>query len=699
MKWYKIKIFFIFFLLFIGFVALEIKLYFIQYLHYDALSEESKDQSITNYKIKPKRGNIFDCNGRDLAISVDVNSIYATPSKIKNKRIIANKLSIAIDKNRNLIDKIINKETKGEVPVARQINDDVTRKVEGLIEGGVKGDLIEKDAIRFVKESKRYYPKDGLAAHIIGYTIDDENGDNIGAGGIEYCCDKYLRGSLTSIEVKVDGKHNRIYPIFEEELKKSCGNDVYLTIDETVQDIAERELGKCIEEYQAKSGTIIVMNCRTGEVLAIANYPSFNANRSSTPLENRRIRALTDTYEPGSTMKVLTVALVLEKGLVQPDELFDGENGAVNFRIGKYKYRRVVDDHPVGVVEFAEAVAVSSNIISIKAASRMTPEAFYTGLKNFGVGEVSSIDLPGETKGSLAPWTSWQGDSMLSIPIGHEVSFNAIQICSIISGLVNDGVLMQPHIIRKICDVDGKIIKEFQPVEKTRLINKLTSRILRRLLEGVVEFGTGVKAKVDGYRVGGKTGTAEKWDAEIGNYSKTKYLSSFIGFAPVDDPIVTILVWIDEPQGSKYGGTIAAPVFSKVCKDTLVYLGMSPTMDLREKDVEVLAYNSPRFKSGVTEAHSEENTINKTQNKGVDSSPLHTTTNVAIQDNTQASANEEENLMPSFIGLTMKEANGKLIELGMDYDFKGNGYVVSQEPAPNSLIKENQKCFLVFSSQ
>ena len=687
-KWYKIKIFFIFSLFFIGFVILEIKLYRIQYLQYDTLTEEGKGQSFTDYIIKPKRGNIFDRNGRDLAISVDVNSIYATPSKIKNKRIVANKLAIAIEKDRNTIFKCINRERNGEVPVTRQIDDTVTRKVEKLITEVLKEEYIEKGAIRFVKESKRYYPKDELAAHIIGYTRDDENGDNIGAGGLEYYYDKYLRGSLTSIEVKVDGKHDRIYPISEEEFKKSYGNDIYLTIDETIQNIAERELVNCIEEYQAKSGTIIVMNCKTGEVLAMANFPSFNANKSSAPLDFRKIRALTDTYEPGSTMKVLTTSLVLEKGLVQPDELFDGEKGAVNFRIGKYKYRRVVDDHPVEVVEFAEAIALSSNIITIKVASRMSPEDFYNGLKNFGVGELSDIDLPGETRGTLASWTTWQGDSMLSIPIGHEVSFNAIQLCSIISGLVNDGVLMQPHIVSKICDVDDKIIKEFQPTEKARLINKLTSRVLRRLLEGVVEFGTGVKAKVDGYRVGGKTGTAGKWDSETGSYSRSKYLSSFIGFVPVDDPVLTILVWIDEPQGAKYGGTIAAPVFSKVCKDTMVYLGIPPTRDFNEKDVEVLAYNTNSMPS-------DKDTIKNKQNIAANISEKEKTSEGIAE---VSSANEEQgNLMPSLIGLTMKEANDKLIDIGIDYDFKGNGYVVSQEPEPNSIIKENQKCFLVFN--
>ncbi len=674
-KWYKIRIFLIFSILLCGFIAVEVKLYLLQYMQYDVLNEEEKGQIFTDYEIKPKRGNIFDRNGKELAISVDVNSIYATPSKILKKKFTANKLAIATEKQVGLIYKRINKKTKGEVPVVRQIEDETTRKVEDLKKELEEKGYIKKGAIRFVKESKRYYPKEELAGHIVGYTRDDENGDNIGAGGIEYLYDTYLRGSLTSIEVKVDGRRNGIYPISDEELKKSYGNHIYLTIDESIQSIAEKELKRCVEEYEAESGIALVMNCQTGEVLALANSPSFNPNDSSTPLDHRKIRALTDTYEPGSTMKILTTALLLEKGLVESRELFDGEKGVCRFKIGKNKYRRVRDDHPVEIVDFAEAIALSSNIITIKAASRMTPDEFYRGLKDFGVGELSGIDLAGETKGSFASCSQWQGDSMLSIPIGHEVSFSAIQMTSIISGLINDGVLMKPYLVRRVCDVDGNTIKDFEPEIKKRLIGKTASRILRKLLEGVVEFGTGEKAQVEGYRVGGKTGTAAKWDSEEGHYSKSKYLSSFIGFAPVDDPVIIVTVWIDEPKKAKYGGTIAAPVFSRICRDTLFYMGIPKDKNFSEKDYEVLVYNMNSRNANIPG--------DKDKSKDVQLMPLQDVGN--------------GDTMPSFIGMTMKEARNKLIDIGMDYDFKGMGFVVSQEPKPNSIIDSHTRCLLTFS--
>ncbi|MEJ2730838.1 MAG: penicillin-binding protein 2 [Deltaproteobacteria bacterium] len=503
-----------------------------------------------------KRGTVYDRNLREMAITIDVASIGARPSIIKNPGAVSRKLAKILKADRRYLLKQL--KSKGPfVWIKRQASPKETAAVKSL----------NLDGIEFVPERNRFYPNKTLASQAVGFT----GLDGYGLEGIEFSYDDFLRGSAAKHKVFKDA----LGKVFDEEQEaehRSGGNNIILTIDLAVQYIAESALEEAVKRYSARSGMAVVMEPSTGALLAIAQVPFFNPN-SYTDFNKElwRNRAITDPFEPGSTMKIFSAAAALESSNVKAHDIFFCENGA--YKIG----RNVVHDiKKHGWLSLQQIIKYSSNIGAVKISEKVGPKRLYTMFHKFGFGSKTGIDSPGETAGSLANYKNWTSVDTASIAFGYGVSVSAIQLVTAASAIANDGILMKPYLVQAITDQSGGPLKQFQPQAVRRVLSEKTARTVKTIMKTVTtKGGTGVNAALDGYRVCGKTGTARKLDKN-GTYSHDRHIASFVGFTPADDPRLTILVVIDEPQGKYYGGTVAAPVFRRIAGETLNYLNIPP---------------------------------------------------------------------------------------------------------------------------
>lgn len=555
-------------LVFLVFVILQIillsRLVYIQVVQSTRLSKFADSQHLISVELKPRRGIIYDRNMYRLAFNLDVNSVSACPKAIADgkKPYIANRLASVLNKDQAFILNRLRRK-KGFVWIDRQISDAQSAMIEAMALEGI--DL--------VRESKRFYPNGYLAAHVLGFAgVDD-----VGLEGLELIYDRYLKGKSGFRVTNRDGKQRFLVPKDKDVLTPVNGFDIILNIDEAIQNIAEKSLHAAYEKYKAKGASIIVMEPHTGEILALANRPTYDLNAFSTagPHE-RRNRAVTDVFEPGSVFKVVTASGVLEKGVVDFQDEFFCENGA--YRFGSHTLH---DHKPHGTLTFREVIEKSSNIGTVKAASKLTHEDFYNHIRRLGFGTSTGIDLLGEVKGITHPPAQWSKITMSALPMGQEIAVTAVQLACAMSAIANGGLLMKPWVVREIRDDRGEVIVRFKPTIVRRVISEETSRKTRHLLQGVVERGTGKRAKLESYTAAGKTGTAQKVEAS-GRYSHSKFIASFIGFAPVEDPKIVVVVSVDEPRPYYYGGVVSAPVFKEVTEDTLRYLGIAPDIEKSE---------------------------------------------------------------------------------------------------------------------
>jgi len=395
--------------------------------------------------------------------------------------------------------------------------------------------------------------------------------DNIGLEGLELAHDKYLKGESGLLISTRDARSTLLESYQDEMIPPKQGFDLVLTIDEVIQNIAERELLKAVDKHNAKAGTIVVMNPKNGDILALANLPNYDLNDfNRRPEESIRNRAINDFFEPGSVFKIIAASGLLDEDLVKMDDKFDCEMG--EYRIGTG--RRILHDHkPHGILTFREVIELSSNIGTVKAASLLGPEKMYKYMKAFGFYEPTGIGLPGEVTGMNRPVSKWSKVSMFAIPMGQEVTSTAIQLACAISVIADNGYKVKPRIVREIIDEDGRAVKKFAPKAIRKTISPVVAYMMRQLLGGVVERGTGRMARVADYTTGGKTGTAQKVE-KSGVYSHSKFIASFIGFAPVDKPEIAVVVCVDEPHPVYFGGVVAAPVFRNVVDQSLKYLNV-----------------------------------------------------------------------------------------------------------------------------
>lgn len=540
---------FLFFLF--SLTILLLRLLYLQTVRHNLFSKIADEQHIVSIELSPKRGTIFDRNMHILAVNLSNGSVFANAREVKNKKNTSKILSSVLNLNEDFVYERLSRD-KSFVWIKRKIPQREAAEIERL----------KLEGVGLIKESKRYYPNKALACHLLGLA----NIDNTGLEGLELYYDRYLKGEpgwLTSVR---DARRMLVESYQDEFVPPKNGFDLVLTIDEVIQHIAERELLKAYEKYNAKAASIIVMDPRSGDILALANLPNYDLNNlNKRSVESIRNRAVNDFFEPGSVFKIVAASAALEEGVVGFNNKFYCENGV--YKVG----RRVLHDHrPHGVLTFREVIEKSSNIGTVKVASLFGPERMYKYMRSFGIYDKTGIDLPGEVVGMNRPIAKWSGVSMLAIPMGQEVTTTAIQLACMISIIADNGYLVRPRIVSRIVDDNGETIKEFSPKAVRKVLRPKTASMMRGLLMGVVESGTGKKAKIEDYSVGGKTGTAQK--VENGVYSHERFIASFIGFAPVEKPVLSVVVCVDEPHPVYYGGDVAAPVFKNVVDESLKYL-------------------------------------------------------------------------------------------------------------------------------
>ncbi len=543
----------VFIFVFVGFLYSVGFLLYIQIFRSSFLSNLAQRQHEHSVTIDPKRGTIYDRNMRPLAINLPVYSIFANARAMKHegdKEEVIARLSAILKIDAGELRKKLAKD-KYFVWVARKVHEGYYQQVKDL----------KLPGIGFVKESKRFYPNKMLAAHLIGFA----GMDNVGLDGLERDYNKFLHGTEGRSIIVRDARQRELM-LDRGYVAPVDGFDVVLTIDETIQFIAERALDRMYKKYNAKGASIIVMDPKTGEILAFANRPTYNLEEASksTP-DSRTNRAIVFTYEPGSIFKIVTAAAGLQEGVVKETDIINCENGA--YRVANH----ILHDHePEGRISFRQVIERSSNIGTVKVAQKLGAQRVYNYAHHFRFGIRTGIDLPGEARGWLKPVKEWSKTSIGAIPIGQEVTVTALQMVSAMAAIANDGIYMRPIVVKYVKDGNNQIIQEHKPEILDKVISQKTAKRLRSILQGVVDVGTAKKAQIKGVAVGGKTGTAQK--VVGGKYSHSHFYASFIGFAPVENPRLAAVVVFDEPRPVYYGGLVAAPVFAEVVENSLRYL-------------------------------------------------------------------------------------------------------------------------------
>jgi cell division protein FtsI (penicillin-binding protein 3) len=546
----------------VGFAILLFRFFDLQVLQAETMMQKARRQHEKTITLDSNRGAIFDRQGKPLALNLDVPSVYATPSSLDNPTRVARQLAQVLGVPREPLEKRLRTE-RDFVWIQRKIDDSQVERLNDLALPGV-GVMVE---------ARRFYPKGTLLAHVLGFAGIDSQG----LEGLENGYDEHLRGQVRRVVLQRDALGRVIIPESQRKSQPLSGHAISLTIDEVIQYIAEQALEQTVRNTKARGGTVLVMAPKTGQMLAWALRPTFDPNHihQASP-ERWRNRGVTDPYEPGSTLKVVLAAAALELNRVTPDTLLYAGDGEIPIS------GTVIHDHEkAGWVTFREAIQRSSNVAFVKMSWELGREQVYQFLRTFGFGEKTGIDLPGESIGILRRPDQWSQRTLPSLAIGQEIAVTPLQLLTAVSAVANEGWLMRPFLVREISDHQGRSVWEHVPHIRRRPISAETAKTVTDLLVNVVDRGTGKRAAIPGYRVAGKTGTAQKVDPATGTYSSTKFVGSFVGFVPAEDPQLAILVMIDEPQGPAWGGVVAAPVFRKVAEQALRYLSVAPGEEAR----------------------------------------------------------------------------------------------------------------------
>ncbi len=627
--------------------VIEAKLAYLQiYRHSDLVARAVKQQMRTR-EAPPKRGDIVDRRGRVLATSVDADSIYAVPSEVGNPdevvRALCGVFGDCNPRERQMLADRLRKQGAFAY-IRRQVSPEEARRVAAL----------NLDGIGFMKESRRFYPNKELAAHLVGYV----GVDNGGLSGLEFAYDSQIRGKPGTVLIQTDARR---HAFSRTERPPTAGATIELTIDEYLQHIAERELHNGVVRNHAAGGTAIVMNPHTGEILALANEPTFNPNIYREYQESeRRNRAVQDLYEPGSTFKVVTASAAIEEKVMPLNSWIDVSGGKI--KIGN---RVVHDTHDYHALSFTDVIVKSSNVGAIKIGFRVGTDRLSEYVRRYGFGRPASPDFPGESPGIVWDKDKWTDSALMSVSMGYQVGVTALQMAAAVSAVANGGQLVEPRVVRAIYKDNRRFVVQPKIVRRTTSAN--TAAALTAIMEGVVEEGTGKAARMPGYTVAGKTGTASK--LVNGHYSHADYNASFVGFVPSQNPAVTIIVVIDSPHaGSYYGGSVSAPVFKDIAEPTLRYLGVGP--NINPASPVLVARQSDGGGANTSTADAQEPVVSLV-------------------------ADGPPGALPDLTGMTAREAVRTLVKIGLVPRVTGDGVVVSQEPPPGSAIDTGSVCRLV----
>ena len=638
----------------------------LQISQHDELSARAKNQQLGTVETSPTRGLLLDRQGRELARSVDTASFFADPREIENVIETARKISSVTNQSKDeLITKI--REAK-----------DANKKFIWLIrridlETATKLDALMLDGVYYRKEPKRYYPNDSLAAHVLGFVGTDE----IGLGGVEQFYNEKIRGESGRVFYETDARRRA----FESyEVQPHPGQTVVLTIDQSIQYRTEQALLAAVARSHAKSGTAIVMDPHTGEILALANAPAFDPNQPGKERPEVRTNwGLQNIYEPGSTFKVVAYSAAIDKGLVTPDDKIDCQMGQITVA-----GRLIHDGHAYGVLTIADALAKSSNVGAIKLGLLVGNDSMYDYAKRLGFGSKTGIDLPGESGGIFRPVSRWQQSSIGSIAIGQEVGVTPLQMATAYSVIANGGSWVKPHVVREMRTPDGSILFQARP-ELRPALKAGTVEKLRGMMEGVTLHGTARKAQIEGYTAAGKTGTAQKIDPKTHTYSATKYIGSFVGFAPVNDPAVVIIVVIDEPQGAYHGGDVAAPVFREIAEQILPDLSVTPDVETKTAPQLIAEDRNP----SPQEVQDEE--------QRAASLPTIAKNFSSSRDVVFTPATKRGALMPDLRGQSVRDVFRMCSQLGLNLEAKGEGKAIRQYPSAGAELSSGQTVRVEFA--
>ncbi len=704
--------------------AIAIRLFLLQVVEHHAYVERALRQQQRTFEVAPRRGVLYDRNLRELAMTVQVDSVYADPAQIADKKAAAHILAAIVHTDpadaRTNESEIAARLASGHnfAWIARRVRPEIATRVRAL---NLKG-------IFFQKEFQRFYPDNNIAAQVLGYVGVDDNG----LGGLEQKFDEQLHGTPGEMLTAMDARRQ---VLGSSEHEPEPGRNMVLTIDENIQYMAEKALDHTMERTKALNGTVVVQDSHTGQILALAIRPDFNPNdyRHTTP-ERLRNHAVSDVYEPGSTFKLVTYATALDQKVVTPDDMIDCQGGQITLA------GRVIhddkSDRGLGVVSVATALARSSDVAAVKLALKVGPDKFYDSIRAFGFGSRSGVELPGETRGLLAPVKKWGASSIGSIAIGQEVAVTPVQLVTMVSTIANGGVYLPPHILFP-GQVDsptqqslaaqpfkaGEDLPNPLPDGSHRVISTMAAAQMRKMMEGVVLFGTGKPAQLNGYSSGGKTGTAQKIDPNTHKYSKSMHIASFTGFAPVNNPVISVAVVIDTPQGDYYGTSVSAPVFAEVAQQVLEYLGVPHDVDLKpvanakpvkpapeddssvdESDIQALyqAANDlpsddplrggPQPQPASTSTTAPAKTTSPAASQIVANSPAPPAAS-AVQQQPQTVTLGDPNRVrvPSLTGIPIRRVIEQAAAAGLEVQIVGNGTCRQQAPAAGAMVAPNTK--------
>ena len=567
---------------FFGFwmLCISARLVYLQVNQHESLRAKAVDQREDTKKSKMLRGTIFDRDDRPLAMSIHVKTLYADATEIVDVNKTAKTLAKALKLDEG---QLANQLTEAKaakkrfVPLLKKLDEETVQKLnKALASDGVrKGDLPQFDGLHWIEDQTRSYPYGTLASQVIGFS----NVDDAGMAGIEQSQDDLLHGAV----IKKIQQRDRLGRVYDETvIERERPADIALTLKASYQYMAEQALENGVRAADARSGIAIAIDPKTGEILALANYPGFDPNVIKDAIAgNITNHAIQSVYSPGSVMKLVTYGSGLEKNLFLPDDQIDAGNGTIEVANHIFK-----DSHHVGRVSYSQALAHSSNVCAIKTGLRVGKDDFYSMLQKMGFGARTGIELPAETRGIVRSPERWNGDSLASMSIGYEIGVTALQMATAFATIANDGIKVQPHIIKEIRKPDEPPVSTNNQ-ENSRVVSVKTAKNLRTMLRQVVLTGTGRRAQLNGYTSAGKTGTAWKFNSVSKSIDSSKYISSFIGFAPADDPRVVIAVVIDEPKvGARDGGGVAAPIFKQIAEQILPELGVKPDgSSIRDSDV------------------------------------------------------------------------------------------------------------------
>ena len=621
------------------------RLFYIQIIrhkHYLAMALEQQEDVVM---LEPERGIIYSRNGSPMTINVEANSVYANPREIRDKIGTARRLSGILGADSGKLLGEFSKRNRSFAWVKRKISEEEKKKVEEL---DIKG-------IYFLNEPNRVYPGKEMASHILGFV----GIDNRGLEGVEKSYDKFLKGTPVKAVIQKDGTGRNVFFRGGNQAEAEKGCDITLTIDEFIQHVSHEALSAAVRKSGAHAAAIIVMDPRTGEVLALADEPSFDPNNfQKYKPESWRNRAITDMFEPGSTFKIVTACAALEEGIARTGDRVNCENGTF-----KFEDRTIRDVHKYKILTFSEVVEYSSNIGITKIGMKIGRDKLYSYIRAFGFGEPTGMGLDGELSGLLRAPNRWSAVSIAAIPYGQEVSVTPIQMITAVSAIANGGMLMKPQIVKSIKDAGGRLVYEFKPAQVRQVVSQKTCDEITGMLEKAVENGTGTEARINGYRVAGKTGTAQKIDRITRAYHPDNFVSSFVGYFPAENPRVAIYVLVDEPKREHYGGVVAGPVFRKVAQQLISYLGIQP-----EGRVSIGSVLNDSETAGVLRARARE------PEPRIFSSGK----------------------MPDLKGMTLRAAVETMKRYTVKLEIRGSGKAVSQQPQPGAELGVGETVTVVF---